>query len=182
MNQAVVTRLSPQKPMFDPRPVHVGFVLDQVHWNRIFSKYFSSPLSLSIPPMLHTHSLIYHQYTKSWRLTASLNNALKEIHLTPCEHLNEPLLHVVTISMGITALSTLPLLGNLSREGKRNNISISNGCLKLWRERLNPFTCKLQAKMKYKIKSKNYMQDFFTVKYGLNCMSQAPSDTPTQWG
>jgi hypothetical protein len=52
----------PWRPMFSPRPVHVGFVVDEVAMGQIFYEYFSFPLTLSfhqcsiliyIPPVLH---------------------------------------------------------------------------------------------------------------------------------
>jgi hypothetical protein len=38
----------------------VRSVVNKWHWPRFFSEYFGSPLSATIPPMLHTHSFIYH--------------------------------------------------------------------------------------------------------------------------
>jgi hypothetical protein len=43
------------RPRFDPRTGHVGFVVDKVEMEQVFSKYFSFLFQLSFHQMLHTH-------------------------------------------------------------------------------------------------------------------------------
>jgi len=57
--------LSDLQPKFDPRPVHVGFVVAQAAQGQVFSQYFSFPLSISfhqssipIPITCHQHYII----------------------------------------------------------------------------------------------------------------------------
>jgi len=42
------------EPGFDPRPVHMRFMLDKAHWDRFSSKYFSFPFS-TIPSIVNTY-------------------------------------------------------------------------------------------------------------------------------
>jgi hypothetical protein len=49
-----VTGLSTEKPSFNPRPVHVGFIEDKAAMGQLFTEYFGSPGS-TIPPMLCNH-------------------------------------------------------------------------------------------------------------------------------
>jgi hypothetical protein len=45
------------KPGFAPEPVHVGFMVAKVHWDRVFSEFFGFPLSV----LFHRYSIfIYH--------------------------------------------------------------------------------------------------------------------------
>jgi hypothetical protein len=45
------------RPGFAPGPVHVGFMVAKVHWDRVFSEFFGFPLSV----LFHRYSvLIYH--------------------------------------------------------------------------------------------------------------------------
>jgi hypothetical protein len=54
-------RVSPQNPGFDFSSVHVRLVMDKVAlWEFSLQVLQFSPVSI-IPPMLHTHSYIYHQ-------------------------------------------------------------------------------------------------------------------------
>jgi hypothetical protein len=49
-----------QKPMFDPKQIHVGFVVDKVVTGQVSLGVFqASPVS-NIPPMLQT---LFHSYT-----------------------------------------------------------------------------------------------------------------------
>jgi hypothetical protein len=50
-----------QRPDFDYRPVHVGFVL-RVLLGQVFLQVLQSSRVSFIPPVLHTHSFIYHQH------------------------------------------------------------------------------------------------------------------------
>jgi hypothetical protein len=51
----LVAGLSPRRPGFDPRSVHMGFVVDKVALGLVFLPVLQfSPVSI-IPPMLHTH-------------------------------------------------------------------------------------------------------------------------------
>jgi hypothetical protein len=55
-----VAGLSPRRPVFDPRSVHVRFVVHEVALGQISLPVLQfSPVSI-IPPMLHTHSFTYH--------------------------------------------------------------------------------------------------------------------------
>jgi hypothetical protein len=52
--------LLPQKPMFDPKQVHVGFVVEKVAIGQVsFGVFQFSPVS-TIPPKLQT---LFHSYT-----------------------------------------------------------------------------------------------------------------------
>jgi hypothetical protein len=45
----------------DPRPVHVGLIIDKEAMGQLYIRALrSSPVNV-IPPMLHIHSLIYHR-------------------------------------------------------------------------------------------------------------------------
>jgi hypothetical protein len=44
-----------QRPGFDPRSNHVGFVVDIVALGQVFSEYFGSPCQFSFHRLLHTH-------------------------------------------------------------------------------------------------------------------------------
>jgi hypothetical protein len=61
----LVSDLSPRKPGFDPRSVHVRLVVDKVALGQVFLRVRPfSPVSV-IPPMLHTDSVIcYRRYTR----------------------------------------------------------------------------------------------------------------------
>lgn len=43
----VITSLSLWRPTFNHRQVHVEFLVDKWHWHRLFTEYFSLPLSAS---------------------------------------------------------------------------------------------------------------------------------------
>lgn len=88
-----LTVLSPQRPGFDPSPVHVEFVVDKLGLKQVSLWALFSPVSI-IPWMLHTHSLarslthsfkhsfIQHQcYTNLGRDTI-VNNAQHTAHTT----------------------------------------------------------------------------------------------------
>jgi hypothetical protein len=45
---------SPQRPVFNPRAVHVGFVVDKVTLGQVFVKNFNFVLPVTIVPKLHT--------------------------------------------------------------------------------------------------------------------------------
>jgi len=47
---------SVRRPGLNPRPVHVGFMTDRVALEQDFLPSFSVPLSVSVPPLLHTYS------------------------------------------------------------------------------------------------------------------------------
>ena len=56
----LITGHSPRRPGFDNRTVHVTFVVDEVpRWQNFLPVLQFSPVSI-IPPLLHTHSFIYH--------------------------------------------------------------------------------------------------------------------------
>ena len=52
--------MSPRKPGFDPRSVQVTFVLDEVALGQDSLPVRQFPPVSTIPPLLHTHSSIYH--------------------------------------------------------------------------------------------------------------------------
>ena len=74
----LVTGLWLVKREFNCRPVHV-LVIEKWHWDKFFSAYFRSPISI-IPPVLNTHSLTCHWSYKRQQLAAFLNNTLKKRH------------------------------------------------------------------------------------------------------
>jgi hypothetical protein len=55
--QAVSCRLPSAEAGFDPRPVDVGFVVDNVLFGQVFSEYFGFPCQFSSHRLLHTHYL-----------------------------------------------------------------------------------------------------------------------------
>ena len=56
----LVTRILPRRHGFDPSPIHLTFVVDKVSLAHVSLPLFQySPVSI-IPPLLHTHSFIYH--------------------------------------------------------------------------------------------------------------------------
>jgi hypothetical protein len=46
-----------QKPGFEPRSGHVGFVMDKVALRQVFSEYFGFPCQFSFHRLLHIHHL-----------------------------------------------------------------------------------------------------------------------------
>jgi hypothetical protein len=57
----IVAILNKRGHGFDPRPAHVRFVVNKLALEKGFRPVLQfSPVSI-IPPMLHTHSYIYHQ-------------------------------------------------------------------------------------------------------------------------
>ena len=76
-----------QSPMFDPRPMFVGFVVDAVGGQVFPPQYFDFPHVIIMPPILHTHFFhcfnIFHilscftNTVESTQFTASVNKALK---------------------------------------------------------------------------------------------------------
>jgi hypothetical protein len=44
--RSLVAGLSPQRPGFEPRSIHVGFVVDEVALDRFFSEFVGFPLSI----------------------------------------------------------------------------------------------------------------------------------------
>jgi len=54
----LLASLSIQRPMFSPRPVYVGFVVDKVALALGFLQIFLFSPITTIAPMLHTHSFI----------------------------------------------------------------------------------------------------------------------------
>jgi len=57
----LVAGLSPQWFGLNPRPDHVGFVVDKVALGQVFMGVMQILPICVIPPMLHTHSVVYHQ-------------------------------------------------------------------------------------------------------------------------
>jgi len=45
---------------FNPRPVHVGFVVDRVALRQVFLQVLRFPTIIVIPPVLHIHLFIYN--------------------------------------------------------------------------------------------------------------------------
>ena len=57
----VVTSLSPQNPRLNPRPVHIETLVDNVVIVEVFLLDFRFSPVITIPPTLHSHSLICHR-------------------------------------------------------------------------------------------------------------------------
>jgi len=53
----LVVVFSPRKAGFDPRTVHVRFVVEKWHWDILFSEYFRCPLSMSFS---QCYKFIFH--------------------------------------------------------------------------------------------------------------------------
>jgi hypothetical protein len=51
----LVAGFSPQRPGFEPRSGHVGFVVDKVALGQVFSEYFGFPCQFSFLGLLRTH-------------------------------------------------------------------------------------------------------------------------------
>jgi hypothetical protein len=54
----VVTTLLPQSPRLNPRPVHMENLVDKVEIGEVFLRDFRFNPLITIPPTLHSHSLI----------------------------------------------------------------------------------------------------------------------------
>ena len=67
---------------FNPRPYHVGFFMDRYNLDRFFLPVLQfSPVSI-IPPLLHTHSLIYYgRY-----IASAINSSIKQ-HSERCSNI-----------------------------------------------------------------------------------------------
>ena len=63
-----VTSCSLQKPRFDPKPVHVGYVMDNVALEHVFSEYFGFPC------MYHSISALYAYFIHIPLTQCILNN------------------------------------------------------------------------------------------------------------
>ena len=57
----LVAGLAPRRTAFDTDLVHADFVVNKVALRQALPRVLRSPPASSIPPMLHTHSSIYHQ-------------------------------------------------------------------------------------------------------------------------
>ena len=94
-----VDGLSPLRPVFHPRPIHVDLWWTKYHYNRFsFPVLQFSPVSI-IPPMLHTHSFTYHphymflsQYFSFPCQYHSTNAPYPFIHLPPTLYVSLPVL------------------------------------------------------------------------------------------
>lgn len=53
----LVMGLSPRRPWFDPRSVHVGFVVDKVALAQVYLRSLRLHTLRIIPSVLHTHLL-----------------------------------------------------------------------------------------------------------------------------
>jgi hypothetical protein len=66
---------SPRRPPLDPRPVHVTSEMDVVALGQFFLPVLQfSPVSI-IPPMLHTHSFIYHRCHMDLAINSVINTS-----------------------------------------------------------------------------------------------------------
>jgi hypothetical protein len=61
---AVVAALSPRRPGFDPRPVHVRFVVDELSLEQMFVQVFRGFPASGGPPMLNTHFHLHLTLTR----------------------------------------------------------------------------------------------------------------------
>jgi hypothetical protein len=73
--------LSLQRPRFDPRPVHVGFVVDKLEVEQLFLQVFQlCPVSI-IPPILHALlSFTCHRCYIILQLAAPLEKTFLSFH------------------------------------------------------------------------------------------------------
>jgi len=62
---------------FDPESVHVGFEVSGVAVEQVFLRVRRFPLEIIVSLILNNHSHITDA-VRSWKLTASLNNILKQ--------------------------------------------------------------------------------------------------------
>jgi hypothetical protein len=53
----LIAGFPPRRFRFDPRSGHVGFVVDKVALEQVFSEYFGFPCQFSFHRLLHTHHL-----------------------------------------------------------------------------------------------------------------------------
>jgi hypothetical protein len=49
-------------PGFNPRPGHLGFVMDKVPLGQVFLQVLQVPSLSTIPPMFYKHSICYQHY------------------------------------------------------------------------------------------------------------------------
>jgi hypothetical protein len=59
LRQIVIT-LETWRYRFNPRPVHMGFLVDRVVLGQVFLQILQSSHVRIIPPMFHFHSFLYH--------------------------------------------------------------------------------------------------------------------------
>jgi hypothetical protein len=80
--RSLVASLSTRRHQFNPRPVHVGFVVDKLITDQGFLLVYQRSSAINIPTLLHTHSFIYdrsYEYINYW-LTVSLNTTHTHTH------------------------------------------------------------------------------------------------------
>jgi len=58
----LVTRLSPRRPRFNPRPTHVAYVVDSVALGQVFPWVLHPSLVGAIPPTFYAHLFMYHPH------------------------------------------------------------------------------------------------------------------------
>lgn len=74
----LVAWLSLQWFGLNPKPDHVGFVVEEVALGKVFLRVLQILPACVILPMLHTHSVVYHQCCIIFCSRVSLNDTLKE--------------------------------------------------------------------------------------------------------
>jgi hypothetical protein len=64
---------SPRRHWFNPRSVHVRFMVDKLALGQVLYKVLQFSHTITIPPMLHTRSLISHR----WYITSVTDSVFK---------------------------------------------------------------------------------------------------------
>jgi hypothetical protein len=91
-------------PGFNPRPVHVGFTVDEVTLGQAFLRVLKFPPFNVIPPVLHTHFF----YLSQMLYNISNCNFLKIKHLKTAQQWNtQDLLHKLWMKWSAGGISTI---------------------------------------------------------------------------
>jgi hypothetical protein len=64
----LATDFSTQRPGFNPRAVHVGYMVNKAAFKQVFSEYFIFPLSIITLLVLHIHAFIIWGWYR-WTIT-----------------------------------------------------------------------------------------------------------------
>jgi hypothetical protein len=66
----------PRRPGVEPRPGHVGFVVDKVALGQVFSEYFDFSCQFSFHSLLHTHHHLSSRAGTTGQLVADVQSGL----------------------------------------------------------------------------------------------------------
>jgi hypothetical protein len=81
-SRRLVAGFPPRRPGFEPGSGHVGFVVDKVALEEVFSEYFGFPCQFSFHPLLHIHYHLSSGAGTTGQLAADVPSGLS---LTPTQ-------------------------------------------------------------------------------------------------